>query len=152
MICSRGIDRRGASMLGYLDFLYLGYSGRIGRTTYWLAYLVLAALQVGVIVGLTALAHDSFEELAAYANGRNHVELPPELMQGFLMHVVVPFVIVTVLFLWPQYALATKRWHDRGKSGWWSLIVFVPIIGGLWALIELGFLGGQPGVNEYGYR
>jgi uncharacterized membrane protein YhaH (DUF805 family) len=139
-------------MLGYLDFLFLGYSGRIGRTTYWLAYLALAAVQVGAIIGLMSLAHGSFEELATYADGRSHIDVPPELMQNFLMHVVVPFVIVTLLFQWPQYALATKRWHDRGKSGWWSLIVLVPIVGGIWALVELGFLGGEPGVNVYGYR
>ena len=54
------------------------------------------------------------------------------------------------MFLYPTYAITTKRWHDRGKSGWWSLIAFVPIIGGLWLLIELGFLGPDEYVNEYG--
>ncbi len=43
-----------------------------------------------------------------------------------------------------------KRYHDRNKSGWWVLIVFVPVIGGLWYLIECGFLRGTPGPNNYG--
>jgi len=43
-----------------------------------------------------------------------------------------------------------KRWHDRDKSGWWVLINLVPCIGGLWALIECGFLRGTTGENRFG--
>ncbi len=52
--------------------------------------------------------------------------------------------------LYPAIALYAKRWHDRGKSGWWSLIGLIPVIGGLWMLIELGFLKGTGGANQYG--
>jgi uncharacterized membrane protein YhaH (DUF805 family) len=135
--------------MGYLDFLLLGYSGRIGRATYWLSYLVLGVVQCLVIWGLLQLSHGSVEQLAQYTNGR---DMPIEALQTFGVHVMLPICIVGLLFLWPQYAIATKRWHDRGKSGWWSLIVLVPIVGGLWALIELGFLPGEEGVNAYGYR
>ena len=135
--------------MGYLDFLLIGYSGRIGRTTYWLSYIALGVIQLLAIWGLLQLSHGTFSELAQYSDGR---DIPVEALQTFGMHVMLPIFIVGLLFLWPQYAIATKRWHDRGKSGWWSLIVFVPIIGGLWALIELGFLPGEEGVNVYGYR
>lgn len=47
-------------------------------------------------------------------------------------------------------ANSIKRWHDRGKSGWWVLIVLVPIIGAVWALIETGFLSGDETANRYG--
>ena len=60
------------------------------------------------------------------------------------------FAIVLVVLLWPWLAISIKRWHDRGKSGWWMLIVFVPLIGSLWFLIECGFLPGDDGSNEYG--
>ncbi|TGR16409.1 DUF805 domain-containing protein, partial [Mesorhizobium sp. M8A.F.Ca.ET.197.01.1.1] len=43
-----------------------------------------------------------------------------------------------------------KRWHDRNKSGWWTLIGLIPIIGGIWLLIELGILEGTRGANQYG--
>lgn len=52
--------------------------------------------------------------------------------------------------VWIGLALSVKRWHDRDKSGWWILIGFVPLIGGLWALIETGFLEGTKGENQYG--
>nr|WP_318011261.1 DUF805 domain-containing protein [Mesorhizobium sp. ES1-4] len=47
-------------------------------------------------------------------------------------------------------ALYAKRWHDRNKSGWWTLIGLVPIIGGIWLLVELGILEGTRGANQYG--
>ena len=61
----------------------------------------------------------------------------------------VIFVMV-VLATWIHIAVAVKRYHDRNKSGWWVLIVFLPVIGGLWYLIECGFLRGTPGPNTYG--
>jgi uncharacterized membrane protein YhaH (DUF805 family) len=138
-------------MLGYLDFLFLGYSGRIGRGAYWLGFLALTIIQWVVIWLLLQLAHGSIEQLAMLQDGPEHI-LPPEVGRDLMMHIGLPMLIIVVLFLYPSYAICTKRWHDRGKSGWWSLIMFVPIIGGLWALIELGFLGGDEGANQYGVR
>jgi uncharacterized membrane protein YhaH (DUF805 family) len=43
-----------------------------------------------------------------------------------------------------------RRWHDRNKSGWMVLINLIPIVGGLWSFLELGFLPGTKWVNEYG--
>jgi len=45
-----------------------------------------------------------------------------------------------------QLAVYAKRFHDRGKSAWWVLIAFVPLIG----FLELGMLPGDPGPNTYG--
>ena len=135
-------------MLGYLDFLFLSYSGRIGRLPYWLGYLGLGVLQIAAILLLLKLSNGTFQQLAALDH--NARTLPPELLQSLMMHVGLPLIIVSLLFLYPSYAIATKRWHDRGKSGWWSLIVLVPIIGGFWAFIELALLGGDEGDNDYG--
>jgi uncharacterized membrane protein YhaH (DUF805 family) len=52
--------------------------------------------------------------------------------------------------LYSVFAVYAKRWHDRDKSGWWSLIILVPIIGGIWFLVECGILPGTPGANQYG--
>lgn len=62
----------------------------------------------------------------------------------------LPLIVLLLLLLWPSICLYAKRWHDRDKSGWWSLIVLIPIIGGLWMLIELGFLRGTDGPNRFG--
>lgn len=56
----------------------------------------------------------------------------------------------TVLTTWIGLAVSIKRFHDRDKSGFWILIIFVPLIGPLWQFIECGFLAGTDGGNRFG--
>ena len=81
------------------------------------------------------------------------------LMVLMLIIVIIDSVIGTngiltligqIALIYPSVAIGIKRFHDRAKSGWWVLISLVPIIGGLWYLIECGFLKGTDGQNEYG--
>ena len=60
------------------------------------------------------------------------------------------YALVSLLMLWPLLAISIKRFHDRDKSGWWVLIGLIPVIGWIWLLIELGFLPGTDGPNQYG--
>jgi uncharacterized membrane protein YhaH (DUF805 family) len=59
-------------------------------------------------------------------------------------------VAVNLLLLWPVVAVSVKRWHDRGKSGWWVLVALIPVIGWVWVLIENGLLRGDAGTNRFG--
>jgi hypothetical protein len=59
-------------------------------------------------------------------------------------------LIFTLAAIYPALALYAKRWHDRGKSGWWTLIILIPLVGPIWLLIELGALEGTRGPNNYG--
>lgn len=64
---------------------------------------------------------------------------------------VLAFYAFTILFyIVANFAIQIKRFHDRNKSGWWIFLHFIPAIGGIWALIELGFLKGTPGPNRFG--
>ncbi len=108
--------------------LFTSLEGRINRAKFWVGNLVLYVI-VAVSVGLTSSLVDDSSATTA-----------------FVISYVVSFAIIFLAGL----AVQVKRWHDRGKSGWWVLIAFIPIIGPLWVLIETGFLPGTPGTNEYG--
>jgi len=54
------------------------------------------------------------------------------------------------LWFWTTLATQVKRWHDRGKSGVWMFVGFIPLIGPLWTLVELMFLDSEPGPNRFG--
>jgi uncharacterized membrane protein YhaH (DUF805 family) len=82
--------------------------------------------------------------------GSDPSNLTNEVVLEIMLRTLVPVLIVALVFLWPNYAICTKRWHDRGKSGWWSLIILIPIIGAIWMLVECGFLSGEDGSNHYG--
>lgn len=57
--------------------------------------------------------------------------------------------IYTLVIFIPGLATAVRRLHDVGKSGWFYLIVFIPIVGAIWLLI-LFCTEGESRVNEYG--
>lgn len=67
----------------------------------------------------------------------------PTRMTGF------GFTIATLLILWVSLAVAAKRCHDRGRSAWFLLVLLVPVVGPLWAMIELGFLPARQEGNAY---
>jgi hypothetical protein len=57
--------------------------------------------------------------------------------------------IIFSLIIWiPSLMVSIKRCHDRGRSGWFLLLSFVPFIN-IWVFIELGFLAGNAGSNKY---
>jgi len=62
---------------------------------------------------------------------------------------IVPFALGLIL-MFAGIMLHIKRFHDRGKSGWWVLIIFLPVIGFIWMIIDLGLLEGTPGQNDSG--
>ncbi len=49
----------------------------------------------------------------------------------------------------PGLALAVRRLHDIGKSGWWVLIALVPLVGFI-VLLVFAVTDSQPGENAYG--
>ncbi|MAD39833.1 MAG: hypothetical protein CMO30_03750 [Tistrella sp.] len=52
--------------------------------------------------------------------------------------------------IWPSLAIGARRCHDRGRSGWFQLIMLIPLIGWIWLLVEIGFLRGTEGPNRFG--
>jgi len=58
--------------------------------------------------------------------------------------------MLSILLMIAGIMLHIKRFHDRDKSGWWVLILFVPILGFFWAIIDLGILEGSSGPNRFG--
>jgi uncharacterized membrane protein YhaH (DUF805 family) len=59
------------------------------------------------------------------------------------VHGIVELVAVLALLV-PALAVAARRMHDIGKSGWFLLIGLIPLVGGLILL----FFAAQPGQTE----
>ena len=109
--------------------LFFRFDGRINRAKIWLGGIILWVVQSILILVFVRPDFGSTDDLSSsYA----------------------ALSLVYLVALWPSLAIAVKRWHDRDKSGWWVLIVLIPIIGPIWAFVELGFLQGTPGDNQYG--
>ncbi|MFC1503710.1 DUF805 domain-containing protein [Pseudomonadota bacterium] len=62
---------------------------------------------------------------------------------------ILSMLIMGFVF-WASIALNVKRLHDRNKSALWVLLTFVPLIGPIFVIVELGILSGTKGSNQYG--
>ncbi|MFE0579254.1 MULTISPECIES: DUF805 domain-containing protein [unclassified Streptomyces] len=106
----------------YLDVLkkYADFSGRARRQEYWMFFLFQLAALIIVSI-LDAVLGTS-----------------PWLYMLYALGTLLPNLGVTV-----------RRLHDTGKSGWWVLISFVPLVGFIWLIVLLA-TAGQQQPNEYG--
>ena len=69
---------------------------------------------------------------------------------AYLISILISITIVLIpVAIWINFAVSAQRWHDLGKSGWWSLIMFIPF-GGLVFLVIMAFISGNDGDNKYG--
>ena len=100
------------------------FNGRIGRGEFWLR-----SAAFGITFFLVMLIVNSMGSTGMAS-----------------VITVVAYLLYFVLGL----SSSVKRWHDRGKSGKWVFLSLVPIVGSIWSFIELGFMPGTDGANEYG--
>lgn len=63
--------------------------------------------------------------------------------------ITFPLVMFCILSIIPSFTLTVRRLHDIGRSGWWLLLVFLPIIGVI-ALLFMGLFRGDRHPNQYG--
>lgn len=98
---------------------YANFSGRARRSEYWWFYLF------NMIVNVVAQTVDAA------------IGLPILTIIAFLALIV------------PGIAVGVRRMHDVGRSGWWLLILLVPLVG--FILVIYWFVQrGTVGPNEYG--
>jgi uncharacterized membrane protein YhaH (DUF805 family) len=103
---------------------HLWISGRSSRAEWWRVHIICAVLGV-------MLEHAMFAQLAPRDGGG-------------MQPISLLWPIASLALMWVSFASVVRRMHDRGKSGWWALLYFVPGIGWLWLIIECGFLPGRP--------
>lgn len=116
--------------------LFLSSNGRLPRTPFLIA--------AGVLVGVAVL----YEAIA-----------------GYTLHWLTGWLVYPAL-LFSGACVLSKRLHDRGRSGWWALLILVAVVAVwpqpehfldflfslvlVWAIVELGVMGGEQGANRYG--
>ena len=98
--------------MGMLSLLF-GFTGRVNRAQYWLGgvgagVVIMLLMTVLIVIGGTPDASLGKEQQLAHFLG------------VFAMALIPAFLLAS----WIGYALAWKRFHDRGKSGTW---VFLPM-------------------------
>lgn len=69
-------------------------------------------------------------------------------VETYLFGSMFLYMIFLLASIIPSLAVQVRRLHDTSRSGWWLLIAFVPIIGGIWLIVL--FVLDSHGDNKYG--
>ena len=114
---------------------YINFKGRARRKEYWMFTLV----YVIILMGCTAIDNmlGTVFMMDAWALG--------EISMGYGW----AYTICGLAHFLPALSLVVRRLHDVGKSGWFYLIILIPLIGIIWLLI-LYCTEGQKQDNKWG--
>jgi uncharacterized membrane protein YhaH (DUF805 family) len=99
---------------------YADFSGRARRSEYWFWTL---AVMLGYVVALILTA----------------------IAKPFVFLLIIAYLAILV----PSLAVAVRRLHDTGKSGWFILLGLIPLVGGIIVLVFM-VSDSTPGENQYG--
>lgn len=114
----------------YLEVLrkYAVFQGRARRKEYWMFTLVsfLVSIAISFAVGMVGALLG--------------------LDRTITMLLTLTYTLAVLI---PSLAVMVRRLHDTGRSGWWLLILLVPLIGAL-ALLVFTIQDSEPGTNDYG--
>lgn len=104
------------AFVGLVSLLF-GFQGRINRSQYWLGTIGLnvANYVVMFIVSMSNI-------FAIGAQGKN-----PALVLSALTSQLAVVGALSLVTMWCGCALQTKRFHDRGQSGWWAALPMAPM-------------------------
>lgn len=112
------------------------FNGRVSRAHFW-GVFYLVTISYG-LVPLVFMIIADVTDSSLLIEGVKGIDI-------FGLIGALLFIVGVVVLM----ATIVKRFHDRGKSGAWALLLFTGV-GLLWIAIECGFLKGTVGPNKYG--
>ena len=117
---------------------YADFNGRARRKEYWI-YNIINSIIGGLLFFLDYRLGTTIEGL----------DLDITLTTNEGLDLGILYIIYALFVFIPSLAVAVRRLHDVGKSGWMLLIALIPLIGSIWLLV-LYLTNSNPGENKYG--
>ncbi len=109
---------------------YANFNGRARRKEYWM-FTLFYVIFLAIASVLDALLGLDFT------------------IGGFSLGYGWLYTLYTLALFIPSLAVGARRLHDTGKSGWWQLLVILPIIG-IIILIVFFCQDSEVGENKWG--
>lgn len=133
-------------MSWYLKVLrhYADFHGRARRREFWM-FVLLTAI-VAVVLGLVDVALGTDDALGVRDGARNGILGLYFVFPSSTGLISGLYVLATFL---PSLAVLVRRLHDRDHTGWWVLVLLVPVIGFV-VMLFFTISGTRPGPNRYG--
>ena len=115
---------------------YAEFSGRSRRKEFWLFFLFqfLVSAAIGIVFG-----RPSYEQYGGFFGFSTSLTGPGGVVQN---------LFGLAMFI-PSLAVSVRRLHDIDRSGWFLLLLLVPILG-WFTLLVMYCLDGNRGYNRFG--
>jgi uncharacterized membrane protein YhaH (DUF805 family) len=110
---------------------FADFKGRSRRSEYWYVQLFLVVTNLAVAGIDLALMDGDVDRFIANGGGG---------IVGLI------WIFATIV---PALAVLIRRLHDTGKTGWWALVGFIPLVGAI-VLLVFTVTDSSPGENKYG--
>lgn len=120
---------------------YAQFSGRARPREYWMfvLFLILASIALAIIESIVGLGGGE----TARTLGDGQVGFSYQHDGSWLVGL---FSLATFI---PYLAVGIRRLYDTDRSGWWTLIIFFPFVGGI-ILLVFYIMSGTRGSNRFG--
>ncbi|MFG1347473.1 DUF805 domain-containing protein [Xanthobacter autotrophicus DSM 431] len=100
---------------------YATFTGRAPRSEFWWFWVFTLVVEVAAV----------FLGGLLFAGSVREVAMGPGMssMHGFYVYAFPNWLsgVVHLALILPSLAVAVRRLHDVGRSGWWLLIAFIPL-------------------------
>jgi uncharacterized membrane protein YhaH (DUF805 family) len=137
-------------MTGFFELLF-SPSGCVGRAVWWIS-LILIMIFAGVVSGIAgylvvqaqmaanpdiaAAMNAHTLDLSKYSSAQmTHYWNTLWVAAQSVQYQLYPLGVLYLLAVWSGLAIEIKRWHDRGMSGFFVLLRFVPT--GFWMYVQM---------------
>jgi uncharacterized membrane protein YhaH (DUF805 family) len=136
------VEQQPRARLGFLEAVvralrqFSRFSGRASVAEYWWFALFIVLLWAALYFMLSVISS------AGSSGGVG------QTIGALLLGMSLVVLVAVVALLVPIVAITVRRLHDTGRSGWWALLLPVPLL----AVVVYFFclLPGSIGANKYG--
>ncbi|MBC2859161.1 DUF805 domain-containing protein [Stappia sp. 28M-7] len=105
--------------------------GRMGRIDWWICSTFVTVIAFGFLAFVSGYA---------------------KRYGPMTLDVSIIIVAAALMISWASFCISSRRLHDIGRSAWWYLLIFIPLIGSAILLLLWAFYPGTPGTNRFGPR
>ena len=129
---------------------YATFTGRSARSEFWwwMLFATLTRGFLGFLYTMTMLALIMPLSLAA---ANNNITDSAAVMGAIFNPMYFVLLAWDLAILLPTLAVMVRRFHDTGRSGWFALITFIPVVGTILMIVFL-VEESRPESNTWGDR
>ena len=137
-------------MMAFIDSIKVGFAiicrfkGRSRRSLFWFFYLFTFLTFIPTIIFFIIFSKEILIilEIKQNEDSKKSINIWPLI-------VLVALLLINIILFLPLIAIGIRRLHDIGKSGYYLLLILIPVAG-LIALIIFLVKDSDQNANEYG--